>query len=414
MTSSDHRPPGTRRRAARDSLALTVGSGLAGLLAYVFFALATRSLGVERAAPVSVLWSWWAIAAAVLTFSVQHWIIATLAGDGHETTVARSMPRIALAGATLAVLAGVVAFAARGMLFDDRGVAFPAMVAALTAGSLFTGVVRGALAGRRRYVASAVCLMSENAVRVAAAAAAALAGAGAEAFGVALVVGSFTGLLWVRALRFEHAHPRSHPVRNPMALMSGIAGGSLIAQVVLTGGPVALAVVGGSPAEVTSVFVALAVWRAPYVVALGVTPQLTGWLARLAGHGQQTRLARLRAGTAVATVAAAGLAALLAIGVLPWLLRGIFGPDVELATGLLVMLGIGTAVALGNLVLLLLLLALQRPRAATWAWTAALVAAVGWVAAGPGEPVARVVVAFLLAQVTAFVGLLTLSGGGRR
>jgi len=414
MTSSDHRPPGTRRRAARDSLALTVGSGLAGLLAYVFFALATRSLGVERAAPVSVLWSWWAIAAAVLTFSVQHWIIATLAGDGHETTVARSMPRIALAGGALAVLTGVVAFAARGILFDDGGVAFPAMVAVLTAGSLFTGIVRGALAGRRRYVASAACLVSENAVRVAGAVAAALAGAGAVAFGVALVVGSLTGLIWVRALRFEHSHPRSHPVRNPMALMSGIAGGSLIAQVVLTGGPVALAVVGGSPAEVTSVFVALAVCRAPYVVALGVAPQLTGWLARLAGQGQQTRLARLRAGTAVATLAAAGLAALLAIGVLPWLLRGIFGPDVELATGLLVMLGIGTAVALGNLVLLLLLLALQRPRSATWAWTAALVVAAGWLAAGFDEPATRVVVAFLLAQVTAFVVLLALSGRGRR
>jgi O-antigen/teichoic acid export membrane protein len=403
-----------RGRVARDSLALATGSVFAGLLAYVFFALATRSLGAAAAAPVSILWSYWALAAAVLTFSVQHWIIATLARDGHESTVARSMPRIALAGGALAVLTGVVAFAARGILFDDGGVAFPAMVAVLTAGSLFTGIVRGALAGRRRYVASAACLVSENAVRVAGAVAAALAGAGAAAFGVALVVGSLTGLIWVRALRFEHSHPRSHPVRNPMALMSGIAGGSLIAQVVLTGGPVALAVVGGSPAEVTSVFVALAVCRAPYVVALGVAPQLTGWLARLAGQGQQTRLARLRAGTAVATLAAAGLAALLAIGVLPWLLRGIFGPDVELATGLLVMLGIGTAVALGNLVLLLLLLALQRPRSATWAWTAALVVAAGWLAAGFDEPATRVVVAFLLAQVTAFVVLLALSGRGRR
>lgn len=412
MTTPDHRPPGTRRRIAGDSLALATGSVLAGLLAYAFFALATRSLGAERAAAVSVLWSYWAIAAAVLTFGVQHWIIATLAGDGHETTVARSLPRIAVAGAGLSLLTGMVALAARGTLFDAQGVAFPAMVAAVTAGSLFTGVVRGALAGRRRYVASAVCLVSENAVRVAGAVAAAVTGADAEAFGVSLVVGSFSGLLWVRALRFEHAHAHARPVRSPLVLMSGIAGGSLAAQVVLTGGPVALAVLGGSPAEVTSLFVALALWRAPYVVALGVTPQLTGWLAGLARRGQRERLAQVRAGTALLTVTAAGAAALVAIGVVPWLLRGIFGPDVELATGLLVLLGVGTTVALGNLVLLLLLVALDRSRAATRAWTAALVVAGGWLVAGPGEPVARVVVAFLLAQVTAFVVLLALTRRG--
>jgi len=413
MTSSDHRPPGTRGRIARDSLALATGSALAGVLAYVFFALATRSLGAERAAPVSVLWSYWAIAAAVLTFSVQHWIIATLASDGHETTVARSLPRIAVVGVALAVAMGVLSFAARDLLFHRGGVAFPAMVAAVTAGSLFTGVVRGALAGRRRYVASAVCLVSENAVRVGGAVTAAVADAGAAAFGLSLVVGSFSGLLWIRALRFEHSYPLSRPVRNPLALMSGIAGGSLIAQVVLTGGPAALAVVGGSPAEVTSVFVALAVWRAPYVVALGVAPQLTGWLARLEQQGQHARLARLRVGTVVATGLTVGFAVLFAVTVMPWLLREIFGEDVELATGLLVLLGIGTALGLGNLVLLLLLLALNRPRAATGAWTAALVVAVGWLVTGIDQPVERVVLAFLLAQVTAFVVLLGCGTAGR-
>jgi O-antigen/teichoic acid export membrane protein len=58
--------------ASRDSGVLAVGSAISGLLAYAFFALATRSLGAERAAPVSVLWSFWAVAAAVLTFAVQH------------------------------------------------------------------------------------------------------------------------------------------------------------------------------------------------------------------------------------------------------------------------------------------------------------------------------------------------------
>ncbi|MDQ3629608.1 MAG: hypothetical protein M3419_12515, partial [Actinomycetota bacterium] len=286
MTTPEQRPPRTRGRVARDSLALATGSVFAGLLAYVFFALATRSLGAAAAAPVSILWSYWALAAAVLTFSVQHWIIATLARDGHESTVARSLPRIALAGAAIAVLCGLVAFGARGPLFDRRDLAFPAMVAAVTAGSLFTGVVRGALAGRGRYLASAACLVSENALRVAGAVAAAVAGADAGVFGVVLVLGSCSGLLWIRALRFERGSAQSPAPSSSLAVMSGIGGGSLAAQVVLTSGPVALALLGGSPAEVTSLFVALAVWRAPYLMAIGVAPQLTAWLADLARQGR--------------------------------------------------------------------------------------------------------------------------------
>jgi len=415
MTSSDHRPPGRRRRIARDSLALATGSGLTGLLAYVFFALATRSLGAEGAAPVSVLWSYWAIAAAVLTFSVQHWIIVMLAGDGHEATVARSLPAIALTGVALALVTGAVAFVARDPLFGDGGVAFPVLVAAVTAGSLFAGVVRGALAGRRRYVASAVALVTENAVRVLGAVAALATDAGAVAFGVSLVVGSFSGLLWVRGLfgvgaaRFEDARARPRPVRNPLVLMSGIAGGSLVAQVVLTGGPVALTVLGGSPADVTSLFIALAVWRAPYLVALGVAPALTSWLARFARHEEHARLTRFRVVTVLVTVLVAGVAAVLAVAVMPPLLPGIFGPGVRLETYPLVLLGVGTAVALSNLVLLLLLLALDQPRSATLAWAAGLVLAAGWLAAGLDEPVTRVAIAFLLAQVTAFGALLTFS-----
>src|SRR4029453_6819025 len=93
---------------ARGSTALAAGSVVAGLLAYVFFALATRSLGAEGAAPVSILWSYWSAAAAVLTFTVQHWIIRTLAHDGHEGAVARSLPKFAIMAAGLTALAGVV------------------------------------------------------------------------------------------------------------------------------------------------------------------------------------------------------------------------------------------------------------------------------------------------------------------
>lgn len=408
MMTSDHRPPGSRRRTALDSVILAGGSVFTGVLAYVFFALATRSLGADEAAPVSVLWSYWAVAASLLTFSVQHWMIATLAGGG-EATVAQTLPRIAGLGAVLTLASGAVALVAAEQVFGSAGVTFPAMVAAVTAGCLFSGVVRGALAGRRRYVASAASLVAENGVRVTGAAVAVAAGADAVGFGVALVLGPLSGLVWIRALRSHHGRTRQRPVASPLASLSGIAGGSLVAQVVLTGAPVVLASIGGSATDVTSVFVAMALWRAPHLVAMGVAPQATRRFARLADDGQLTRLARARALILILTVIAASIAALLAVTGMPWLLRAVFGPDVGLSTQVHVLLGVGSAMSLGNLALLVLLAAQGCPRGSTAAWALALVPAAGWLAVGSDSPVERVATAFLLAQLTALALSVTFS-----
>ena len=415
MSAAEERARGSGgrvRRIAHDSLILAGGSVANGLLAYVFFAVTTRSLGAEDAAPVAVLWSYWALSAAVLTFAVQHWVIRTLAHDGHGGTVAATLPRIVAGGVVLSLLAGLVAYVFRETLFDLDGIAFPAMVAGVTAGSLFVGLVRGALAGRQRYRATAASLAGENLIRVVAAILVAVAGGGAEAFGVAMVMGSLIGLLWLPSLRFDSPE-RAAAVQNPLALLSGVAGGALLAQVALTGAPIVLAVVGGAPAEVTSLFVSLAVWRAPYLIAIGVTPQLTLAFTRLVVDRRLRQLARLRAVVVAAVVAGAGLAALIGATLLTPVLHTVFGSDVELSGGQLALLGVGTAVALGNLVLLLMSLALGRSRAAAAGWVTSLVVASGWLLLSDTAAVDRVVIGFLLAQLTAFalMYVLTRSSG---
>ena len=66
---------GGRRRSVAS---LALGSVGAGVLAYVFFVVATRALGAEEAASVSVLWTWWGFTAAAITFPLQHWIARTV------------------------------------------------------------------------------------------------------------------------------------------------------------------------------------------------------------------------------------------------------------------------------------------------------------------------------------------------
>ena len=87
-----HNAPSMRTRL-RDTSALAFGSAVSGLLAYVFFALVTRALGSEAAAPVAVLWAYWSFAGAALTFPLQHWIARSVSAARRRALGARGAAR---------------------------------------------------------------------------------------------------------------------------------------------------------------------------------------------------------------------------------------------------------------------------------------------------------------------------------
>jgi O-antigen/teichoic acid export membrane protein len=394
-----------RTRLFKQTGALGAGTVVGGVLAYAFFAMATRTLGASAAAPVSVLWTYWTMAAAILTFPLQHWTIRQLT-RGAEGTLARSRGRIWIGAAVLSVISALLAYLARDLLFRDPTVAFPAMVAGITAGATLSGLVRGALAGRGRFAATGLSMATENLVRVALGVVVALAGGGAVAFGLVLVLGSFSAFFWPSSLRFDAGGTAAaDSISSPLALASGLAAGSLIAQIVLTGGPVALAALGGTPRQVTSLFAALAVWRAPYLAVLGVTPRLTPALTRMTLTDDDRRLRSARRWIVLSVVGAAGAAFLAGATFVQPLLRAVFGSDVVLDRIPSALIGVGTAAAVGNLVLLLVMLAVgtSRPVNRAWLIAAAVVGAV--LMAAPLEPLDRVVTAFVAAQLTAFVVL---------
>jgi hypothetical protein len=68
------------------------------------------------------------------------------------------LPKFAIVAAGLTALAGVVANVFRETLFGDLGFAFPALVAAITAGSVVHGSAR-CPRRRHRYFATAASLM---------------------------------------------------------------------------------------------------------------------------------------------------------------------------------------------------------------------------------------------------------------
>lgn len=401
------------RAAARDGAALATGSLVTGLLAYGVFALTTRALGAAAAAPVSVLWSYWGVAGAALTFPLQHWIARSVPVHG-EAAVRRAATRLTITVLALAASATIAAWLAREALFARSDFWFPAMVGLATLGSALVGVTRGVLGSRGRFVAVATSLVAENTVRCLAAGV--LFSADVRdpvGYGICLLLGYSVVVLWPSTFRLRSTGEGDRV--SPFAFLLGAGFGQLAAQVVLTTGTVLLAVADGSPAQVTALFAALALFRAPYLVALGVMPQLTSRATALMLAADVAALRRGTAAVAGATAVAVPAAALLGSWLGPGLLPLVFGADVRLDAAAGSLVATGCAVAVSNLALMVVGMALNRPVLVARAWAAALAGgALAFALLDDLAPLDRVVWTFLTAEAIAFAALLVADVIGTR
>ncbi len=92
-----------------------------------------------------------------------------------------------------------------------------------------------------------------------------------------------------------------------------------------------LALAGGSPGDVTALFAALALFRAPYMLALGMVAQLTTWVTPAVVAGDLPPCARMRVRLRLATLVTSPWRGAGAALLGPSLLPLVFGPDVTLA-----------------------------------------------------------------------------------
>jgi O-antigen/teichoic acid export membrane protein len=404
---------------ARGSAALVAGSAVSGLLAYVFFALVTRALGGADAAPVSVLWTYWSFAAAGVTFPVQHWIVRTVSAHGTETAVWQAFRPACTSLLVIAAASGVVAWLLRDPLFGSNSVVYPLLVLVVTIGSAFVGLVRGVLLSRGRLAAVGLGLVGENALRcLGAAVLMAFSSQLAAAYAVVLASGQLIGFVWPSTF-LPRGRPREvaagdlEAVTDGASTWAGFLGGAasaqLLSQAVLTGGPVVLALSGGSPGQVTALFAALALFRAPYTLSLGVIGPATGVLTTMVVEGRRRALAGIRLGVLGLTVLVAVVAVPLGALIGPALVELVFGSDVTLSETVAALVALGSAVSLGNLALMVLVMARNRTSIAVGSWVSA-VAAGGVVMlllllTGTSAAVATSW-AFVAAEAAAFLGLL--------
>lgn len=394
------------RTRKRDTTALALGAAISGVLAYLVFALTTRALGPDAAAPVSVLWSYWSFAGAAFSFPLQHWITRSVTAHG-EGAVRSTLPLLSLVVVGASLILGGLAWVGRDLLFHRDDLWFPSLVALVTVGSALIGVVRGGLSARGRFISVAWSFVAENGVRCLAVGVLVLTDVGsAVGFGLCLVAGHLVAVLWPSSVRFGR-HRTSTEVHAPFAFLTGAALAQLIGQSVLTGGPVVLALAGGTPGEVTALFAALALFRAPYILALGLVSQLTAKVTRLVVAGETAAIRRIRNAIVGTTAVSAGLGGLAGAWLGPSLLKLIFGAEVDFDHGQSAVVAVASIIAVANLVVMISALAHDRPRVVAWSWVVAVVvAALGFFTLTALSLSERIVWAFLVAESVAFVTLL--------
>lgn len=397
----------TRRRSA---LALTLGSVGSGVLAYVFFATVTRALGPEAAAPVSVLWALWSFTAAALTFPVQHWVARSVEVNGGERSVRVALPRVSVLVVAAALVTVAVCWFFDGELFGRAGPAFPLLAGGLVVLSAILGLTRGLLTARGRLGAVGLGLVLENGLRFLLAGVLALAGVQEPVvYGVALLFGYTSVLFFASALR--PGRTGQVATESSLAFLGGASGGQFTGQAVLTGGPVLLALAGDDPAHVTVLFAALALFRAPYTLAIGLVAPLTSAVTRLVLAERHRELTRIRLALLISTGVATIFGAVVGWFVGPWLLPLVFGPEIRLGAAPCAVIAAGSVVAMGNLVATVLMMARNRTHALATSWLLALLPGALWFWLGTGSPLLRTCVTFLLVEACAF-GLLLVREAG--
>ncbi len=411
--------PEEPRNFGRSAATLSAGVGLAGVLTYVFFALASHNLEPVAYGELVVLWS-----AVFVTISILHRPVEQLISRG----VAEHRARGESVGATIraaVLIQGVVALgfalaalALRGQLEDgllsgDETLYWVYVGSVLAFAASF--FARGFLAGEGRFELLGALLVFESASRMTFSLAVAIGIAdGRTAIAVGIAVAPLVSLIVVplafaRARR--HADPPTHSARPRFSSSSFAAAVFVIMlseQVLLNGGP--LLVNGAEGAAAAGfIFNVLMVARAPLLVFQGIAISLLPHLTRLRSSGGGEADAAFGLSVTVTLRAVAGFTAVVAVTVAaagPALMQLAFGDRFDYdRTGLLIVTA-AMGLYLAATTLSQASLAQGQARRAASAWGACAVVFLVWSALPLLEDAARRIEIGLLAAAAALFALL--------
>lgn len=402
---------------------LAIGAGLAvlGVTVYVFLVLSARAVGPERYSALSAMWALVFLVCGGVFLPVEQEVTRIVVGL--RATGAGAGPlfrRAVCAAAGLASGIAALALLFEGPmvhdLFDNQVLVLVGFVLAV-AGYATEYLVRGILAGSERFAAYGRVLAAEGVARLLAAAVLVISGV-RTAGPLAIVIG-LTPFVAAAPVAFAERDLLGGGPRPPWRQMSRSLGyllvGSLLAQVLIHVGPLAVKLLaGGDAGEVTGRFFAgLLLTRAPLFLFLAVQASLLPRLTALCAAGRRAEFAttvnRLLAASALLGIVTVVGALLLGQPALTLL----FGPRFHLGGRDLALMSASTSGIMVALVLVQALVALERPRDVALSWLLGVVGFGAVVAVGD-DPVLRVELALLGGAVVAACCAAVLVRAGMR
>jgi O-antigen/teichoic acid export membrane protein len=338
---SEMRPGAETRRFGRTASLLSAGVGVAGLLTYLFFSLASHNLDATEYGEIVVLWSAVFVTISVAYRPVEQLLSRTLAdriARGEDTGPAiRTAARIQLA-VSVGLAIAILLFRdplQDGLLSGSETLYWVLFASVVCFGASF--FLRGYLGGIRRFNLLAALLVAESGARTLCALALALGiaeGQTAVALGVAAAplvsLALVPVLVLTRPGKTSGEPERSRPIS--LAAGGGFAGAVLVImigeQVFLNAGPLLVRAFEDAAAA-GFIFNILMVARAPVLIFQGVSASLLPHLTRMRARGGEDAFhSSVRATiTVVAWFATATLAVMVAVG--PALMQIAFGDRFE-------------------------------------------------------------------------------------
>lgn len=380
--------------------------------------LAAWALPTERATVLltflSVLFAIYGVLSGVALETTRS--IAAAARDDHAAGPVLWRVAAVVAACSAAVVLALVPFWRERVLHGGDDVLVIALVAAVLGYSVHS-VVTGATSGRTWWSQTGLVITGEATLRLLATLAVVMVSATVVGMGAASALGAFAWLLLVarpgrtRDALFLHTDA-------PAATLARRMGAALVAQgasaVLVVGFPILLASSTGRAeyAAAAPLLLAISLTRAPVLLPLNALQGVAVSHLVRAGSG----LARLLVRLLVLVVAVAGVGALLAWLVGPWLLQLLFGEGYVVDGGVLALL---TLAAGGTAALTLTGACAQALAAYGWyvaGWVVALVACIGLLQTS-GSMEARSCLALGLAPLAGLVvhvvGLASIRRAGR-
>jgi O-antigen/teichoic acid export membrane protein len=405
------------RRFGRSAGVLATGIGLAGVLTYLYFALASHQLDPTEYGEIVVLWSAAFVAICVLYRPVEQLLSRTLAErEAHGEPIGGTFRIAALIQSSIAAACVLAALALREPLQDEllsgNETLYWILVATLGAYAA-AFFARGFLAGRRRFRALAALILADSVTRVMFALAVTLGvatGQIALAFGVA-VAPCLCLLVVPVAMRSrpDTPPPNAAPVPSDRSLTFGKGSGFAAAvflimlseQIFLNAGP--LLVQGSSGAAAAGfIFNVIMLLRAPVFLFQGVALSLLPHLARLragtAGDDDDAFVHSIRV-TVVAIGTYTALVCLVVLLAGPELMQIAFGEKFSYDRTGLLLVALATGPYLVATTLSQAALATGQARRAAVCWIACAIGFLVWYMTGAFDEFRRVEVGLITAAL---------------